>query len=74
MQRSTDRIRTTHVASLARPASSANRTIRSATVSGCSTMLVAWLMTPGSSTASRGGRTRSMAAYSTCSASATASR
>jgi hypothetical protein len=27
--------------------------MRSATVSGCSTMLVAWLMTPGSRTASR---------------------
>ena len=35
-------------------------------VSGCSTMLVAWLMTPGSSTASRGGLTDSNTWY-TCS-------
>ena len=49
-----------------RPTSSANLTIRSAMVSGCSTMLVAWLMTPGSSTASRGGLTDSNTWY-TCS-------
>jgi len=33
-----------------RPTKRASRTIRSLTSSGCSTMLVAWLMTPGIST------------------------
>src|SRR5262249_15550093 len=37
-----------------RPTSRASRTMRSATSSGCSTMLVAWLITPGMSTVSLG--------------------
>ena len=46
-----------------RPTSSANRVIRSAIVSGCSTMEVAWLMTPGRSTAPSGGLTDSNTWY-----------
>src|SRR5262249_19568024 len=37
-----------------RPTSRASRTMRSATSSGCSTMLVGWLITPGMSTVSLG--------------------
>ena len=40
-----------------RPTISANRTMRSAIVSGCSTMFVAWLITPGSRTVSGGSLT-----------------